>query len=641
MNQFFLFILLAILSISQNSYSQIQVRTSYYLDAKSQLVISEVKNESFTYYQKDLLKGFSDDTVWIKLEISKSSDVQDSFNQMGEYPLILRVGSLSLDSVELFEYDNESLSYQQLGDRHMRFPRLCEDEVHCFNLKSILDQPATLYLRIQSQNIIQIHTEVIPQKELSKSVSPHIRTSSISLAFGFCLGIVAFIFYLIERSKLILYYVFFQIAIIFYLIASNGLLFDIVKGNYSEVLKYAPEFFFYLRALLLCLLSREIFIGYEVNNSYKVLNKYLLSLLSLNVLLTFFNLGHKNAAFNIFLQTLVLTLNFYAILTTNIPKRIKYSAFIGNAIYSTILISGFLYASHLLNSNRFDFLIHDYLDYRLNGIPIGIVIFSIVTFQIIEKNKKNQEIVNQATSSALKIDILNEKLIEQEEMVDLLTHEIKNPLNTISYAVKYLQNDSNSNFEMIDRTKKIVHSVSRIDSIVNQVYLSTRLERYEQSGHDLNEIIIFNELLFEVVSDYEFGNAFSINTDKIFKIYSSRFLLNSILTNLIGNAVKYSTYGSVININLRTTNYESDSGIKLSTKLDSHLIFEIVNTFDRANIPDPEKLFKRYYRHANFLSKPGMGIGLNIVKTAINILRGSISFHIEFDQITFKTEIPL
>ena len=328
-------------------------------------------------------------------------------------------------------------------------------------------------------------------------------------------------------------------------------------------------------------------------------------------------------------------------MTTNIPKRIKYSAFIGNAIYSTILISGFLYVSHLLNSNRFDFLIHDYLDYRLNGIPIGIVIFSIVTFQIIEKNKKNQEIVNQATSSALKIDILNEKLIEQEEMVDLLTHEIKNPLNTISYAVKYLQNDSNSNFEMIDRTKKIAHTVSRIDSIVNQVYLSTRLERYEQSGHDLNEIIIFNELLSEVVSDYEFGNAFSINTDKIFKIYSSRFLLNSILTNLIGNAVKYSTYGSVININLRTTNYESDSGIKLSTKLDSHLIFEIVNTFDRANIPDPEKLFKRYYRHANFLSKPGMGIGLNIVKTAINILRGSISFHIEFDQITFKTEIPL
>ena len=641
MNRIFLLIFLSIICISQNAYSQIQVRTSYYLDATSQLEIGAIKNVEFTRYQNDLLKGWSDDAVWVKLEISQLPEALTSLNQIGTYPLILRVSSLSLDSVELFEYFNDSINYQRLGDRHMSYPRLCEDEVHCFNLKSTLDKPVTLYLRIQSQNIIQIHTEVIPQNELSKSVTPHIRTSSISIAFGFCLCIVAFIFYLIEKSKLILYYVFFQIAIIFYLFANNGLLFDFFKGNYVETIKFAPEFFFYLRALLLCLLSREIFIGYEVKNLYKVLNQYLLTLLFLNVFLTFFNLGYKNAAFNIFLQTLVLALNFYAILTTNIPKRIKYSTFVGNAIYSTILISGFLYASHLLESNRFDFLIHDYLDYRLNGIPIGIVIFSIVTFQIIDKNKKNQEVVNHATSNAVKIDILNEKLLEQEEMVDLLTHEIKNPLNTINYAVKFVQNDSENNAEIMNRAKKIIHSVSRIDSIVNQVYLSTRLDRYEQSEHELNEIIIFNEMLSEVVSDYEFGNAFVVNTDKVFKIYSSRFLLSSILTNLIGNAVKYCTSGSTIFISLSTTNHQLDADIKLSAKLDTHLIFEITNTLDPANIPDPDKLFKRYYRHANFLTKPGMGIGLNIVKTAVNILRGSISFHIESDQITFKTEFPL
>jgi len=328
-------------------------------------------------------------------------------------------------------------------------------------------------------------------------------------------------------------------------------------------------------------------------------------------------------------------------LTTTIPARIKISAFIGNAIYAIILVSGFLYASHVFESNRFDFLIHNYLDYRLNGIPIGIVIFSIVTFQILEKNRKSQEIINQSISNSLKVELLNEKLIEQEEMVDLLTHEIKNPLNTINYAVKFIQNDTTCFKDITERAKKIVQSTNRIDSIVNQVYLSTRLERYEQNETLAKEMINFNELITEIASDYEFGNSFVINTDKVFMIKSSRFLLTTILTNLIENAVKYCTPGSAISISIGTVSHSLYFDDQPSYGQGSYLFFEVSNTMELINRPDPNKLFKRYYRQENFLTKPGMGIGLNIVKTAVNILHGTIGFHIESDQIKFKAEIPL
>jgi len=154
-------------------------------------------------------------------------------------------------------------------------------------------------------------------------------------------------------------------------------------------------------------------------------------------------------------------------------------------------------------------------------------------------------------------------------------------------------------------------------------------------------MINFNELITEIASDYEFGNSFVINTDKVFMIESSRFLLTTILTNLIENAVKYCTPGSAISISIGTVSHSLYFDDQPSYGQGSYLFFEVSNTMELINRPDPNKLFKRYYRQENFLTKPGMGIGLNIVKTAVNILHGTIGFHIESDQIKFKAEIPL
>jgi len=641
MNRIFTFLFFVILFSTQNAFSQIEVVKSFYTDSKSLLDIEKIQSVEFKTIDSDILKGFSDDSVWVKLEISRKNRSLITPFDLGTYPLVLRVGLLSLDSIEVFEKYHGTWTVQQLGDRHMTYPRICQDEYHCFYLKSTLEDSITIYLKIQSQNLIEIHTEVVTQQDLAKTISSTIRSSSISIAFGLCLCIVAFIFYLIERSRLILSYVFYQASMILYLATNNGILFNIFNGNRLEVLQHTPEFFFCLRSIFFCLLCREIFIGYQVSNVYKILNNYLIGLLAITTILTFSHLGYKLVFFNILLQLFNTVLNFYALLMLEIPKRIKYTAFFGNTVYSIMLTEGFLYASHFLDTNNLDFLIHNYLDYRLNGVSIGIVIFSIVTFQILEKIKTNQKIINDAAANAFKIDILNEQLIEQEQMVDLLTHEIKNPLNTINYAVKFVQSDGVQRDEIQDRIKKISHSASRIDSIVNQVYLSTRIERYEQNNKPVNELINFNELITEVVSDYEFGNSFEINTNNALFIRNSRFLLTSIVTNLVSNAVKYSTSGSTIFISIGTLLLPGDSNKQSNIVKDTHLYFDISNQLDNVNVPDSDKLFKRYYRHNNFSTKPGMGIGLNIVKTAVNILGGAISFRIESDLITFRVEMPL
>ncbi len=642
--------------VNQAVHSEIQIDKYYFSENKSisgkkeiaddtsldnREVIRRVENLNFTPFYSDLLKGFTDDTQWIKLVISDKKSVTDDFSEKMVYPLILRVGALTLDKIQLFEFNKNEWTTQMLGDRHMSYPRLCDDEFHCFYLKSTLEKPITLYLKIESQNIVQIHAEVVAQDELSKVVSKRIRASSISIAVGICLFVVALIFYLIDRSRLILVYVFFQISLTLYTVSFNGILFDFFKGDYFELIKFMPELFFYFRSLLFCLLCREIFISYSVNRFYKRAIIAIVFLIITNMVATFADVGHLNNIFNIALQLCVLGMNYYALITTVIPSKISKIIWIGNTVYSLILTSGFLYVSNLIDVNNFNFLIHDFFDYRLNGIAIGCVIFSIVAFEILEKNKKNQTLLNEAASSKLTVTLLNEKLHEREQMVDLLTHEIKNPLSTINYAAAFIQNNHALESEVNERTKKIVQSTNRINTVLNQVFLSAKLDQYSSKEHEQNESINFTELVKDIVSDYESGRIFKINNREVVEIFGNRFLLTTVLDNLISNAVKYRSQNSEINISFGVVSTSQDSKADGVEVTGGFYFFNITNTVDINNIPDPDQLFKRYYRHDNFISKPGMGIGLNIVQVASNLIGGQISWCLDDDLISFKLKVDL
>jgi signal transduction histidine kinase len=63
---------------------------------------------------------------------------------------------------------------------------------------------------------------------------------------------------------------------------------------------------------------------------------------------------------------------------------------------------------------------------------------------------------------------------------------------------------------------------------------------------------------------------------------------------------------------------------------------EISNAFALEHRPDELRIFDRYYRQENVMTKPGMGIGLSIVKTSLEKLDGEIHFSIEGQRAIFK-----
>ena len=110
-------------------------------------------------------------------------------------------------------------------------------------------------------------------------------------------------------------------------------------------------------------------------------------------------------------------------------------------------------------------------------------------------------------------------------------------------------------------------------------------------------------------------------------LYQDEKIVELALSNLVHNAIKYSSENTVIDISISqnetTTQFKvKDNGIGIPTK-------------------DQKNIFKRYFRAENALLSQGTGIGLNIVKDHLENLKGKIHFVSEPNKETiFTIELP-
>lgn len=116
-----------------------------------------------------------------------------------------------------------------------------------------------------------------------------------------------------------------------------------------------------------------------------------------------------------------------------------------------------------------------------------------------------------------------------------------------------------------------------------------------------------------------------MQSSRLCMIWGDRSALHQVFINLLGNAVKFSPDGGNVKLVLEQTDKEarisiSDSGLGIPPDALPHL-------------------FERFYRARNVTAAdiPGSGIGLYIVKSILNELRGSIHVDTEVNKGTTFT----
>ena len=216
--------------------------------------------------------------------------------------------------------------------------------------------------------------------------------------------------------------------------------------------------------------------------------------------------------------------------------------------------------------------------------------------------------------------------------LSLVSHEFKTPLSGILTSIILLgkYNLAEQQEKRDKHIKIITDKVQYLNNILNDFLSLEKLEtgniNYNLStfklGKVIKEVISNATILLKEGQTIDYSN----HIDEI-SLFQDEKIIELTLSNLINNAIKYSSENSVIAIKVR-------QDIEITT-------LEIID--DGIGIPkiDQKNIFNRYFRAENALLTEGTGIGLNISKTHIENLGGSINFEsTENKGTTFTISIP-
>jgi PAS domain S-box-containing protein len=205
----------------------------------------------------------------------------------------------------------------------------------------------------------------------------------------------------------------------------------------------------------------------------------------------------------------------------------------------------------------------------------------------------------------------------KQTLLSVISHELKTPVSIIKgYAGTLAREDANWDKETLAEGLGIIEEeADRLDRLINNFLEASRLQAggvklrlgYVDLAGMAGNII---EKLQATTTKHTFALDFPPDFPSIQGDYER---LQEVLTNLIGNAIKYSPEGGLIKLggiigeNNTVRLYVSDEGIGISPG-------------------DQELIFERFHRVDNRLTRqtPGTGLGLFLVKAVIEAHAGRV-----------------
>jgi light-regulated signal transduction histidine kinase (bacteriophytochrome) len=256
---------------------------------------------------------------------------------------------------------------------------------------------------------------------------------------------------------------------------------------------------------------------------------------------------------------------------------------------------------------------------KLHPIFIGDEMINVIGFgtDITELKKQQDKISDLNNSLELKVLERTNQLLQKNDELEKfsysVSHDLRSPLRMINqYATLLKKNIGKQipepNLEMIIQIKNYT---IRMDSIINDLLNLAKIgtQELKMSTFDLGTLTKI--IVSELESDYNSGSHFSI--ENLENVNADQGLIRLVLTNLISNAIKYSSKKIEPLITIGKT--ISDTGELIYYIKDNGVGFEPAYA---------EKLFTPFNRLHSDEEFHGTGLGLYIVRSIISKHKGKI-----------------
>jgi signal transduction histidine kinase len=248
-----------------------------------------------------------------------------------------------------------------------------------------------------------------------------------------------------------------------------------------------------------------------------------------------------------------------------------------------------------------------------------------------ERTKLLKEEIHIRKLAEQKIHKANEELskrnTELDNFVYSVSHDLRSPIASVLGLINLARKDRDPNMkdtylEMINK------SALQQDHFIKEILDQSRNSRLEVKCEE----VFFAPLIDETFNQMKFSTHSMDFVEKIINIeqktvfYSDRWRLKVILNNIISNSIRYRN--------------GRDPQIKINVFLDEHVAHITVSDngkgIDKEHLPN---LYKMFYRATD--DGAGSGLGLYIVKEAIDKLNGRISIESELHVgTTVRLSIP-
>jgi signal transduction histidine kinase len=249
--------------------------------------------------------------------------------------------------------------------------------------------------------------------------------------------------------------------------------------------------------------------------------------------------------------------------------------------------------------------------------------FNVGTICVIDSEPRQEVTPEQTemlkTLSTIIIDKLENRLRYRKSLeshinlMNIVLHEIKNPLASIKLANEIISKNPASSDRM---TENINSAVLRIQAKLGDLLKQQELEEKDLTLNieevDLTEM--FNRLVnnFELLANRKKQVIELYVDERLPVIQADRVKILDILHNLLSNALKYSYHGSNIKVSAR------EAG--------NYVHIEVKDEGQGLNFSDMQKLFTKF---AKLSSKPtgketSHGLGLSITKSFVELHKGNI-----------------
>jgi PAS domain S-box-containing protein len=259
---------------------------------------------------------------------------------------------------------------------------------------------------------------------------------------------------------------------------------------------------------------------------------------------------------------------------------------------------------------------------QMSGRPI----IQAVIVDITERKKAEAELLR---------SLAREKELSalKTSFVSMVSHEFRTPLGIIMSSSEILH----AYFEQLEKVEREQHlhsiqkNTRRMANLMEEVLLLSRVEagKLTLDPQALDLPALCRRLVDEVLSATNRRSSIELTVNaEVGEAYLDERLLRHILTNLLTNAVKYSSEGAPVKF--------------LVARLATKVRFDVIDTGIGIPEEDQKWLFNAFQRGRNVGTIPGTGLGLVIVKRCIELHRGTIRIHSAAGRGTrVEVEVPL